>query len=99
MLEICGWVLWLTSFAFEHTADRQKKQFIKDCIKNNIKNAVCDVGLWRYSRHPNYFGEWMVWNSLIITSIPSLLALWQTPEENLLVKVGISLGRVSYNLG
>ena len=76
---------------FEHTADRQKKRFIKDCKEKDIKNAVCDVGLWRYSRHPNYFGEWMVWNSLIITSLPSLLALWQTPEETIIVKIGESV--------
>ena len=90
-LEIFGWILWYFSIMFEHTADRQKKQFIKDCKEKNIKNAVCDVGLWRYSRHPNYFGEWMVWNSLIITSLPSLLALWQTPEENIIVKIGKSV--------
>jgi len=94
-LEVFGWTMWLVSIVFEHTADKQKKAFIKDCLKNNIKNTVCDVGLWRYSRHPNYFGEWMVWNSLIITSIPSLLALWQTPEEALLVKVGMTMGLIT----
>eukprot|EP00092_Neocalanus_flemingeri_P014327 GFUD01015448.1.p1 GENE.GFUD01015448.1~~GFUD01015448.1.p1 ORF type:complete len:317 (+),score=68.45 GFUD01015448.1:34-984(+) len=91
-LEVCGWTMWLLSIVFEHTADKQKKQFVKDCLKNNVKNTVCDVGLWRYSRHPNYFGEWMVWNSLIITSLPSLLALWQTPEESLFTKVGVTWG-------
>ena len=50
------------------------------------------VGLWRYSRHPNYFGEWMVWNSLVLTSLPSLAALWATQEENLAVKLGVTLG-------
>jgi len=94
-LEVFGWTMWLVSIVFEHTADKQKKAFVKDCLKNNIKNTVCDVGLWRYSRHPNYFGEWMVWNSLIITSIPSLLALWQTPEEALLVKVGMTMGLIT----
>lgn len=93
-LEIFGWCLWLASFAFEHTADKQKKRFIKDCAEKKIKGAVCDVGLWRYSRHPNYFGEWMVWNSLIITSIPSLITLWQSEEENLLVKAGLTYGLI-----
>lgn len=88
-LEVFGWALWLVSIVFEHIADRQKKQFVRDCVKNKIKNDVCDVGLWRYCRHPNYFGEWMVWNSLVITSLPSLLALWQSTEESLLIKVGM----------
>ena len=97
-LEIFGWVLWFLSFAFEHTADRQKKQFIKDCAAKKVKGAVCDVGLWRYSRHPNYFGEWMVWNSLIITSIPSLLAMWQDDTEHILIKIGLTYGLVSASL-
>ena len=86
--------MWLSAIIFEHTADIQKKNFVKDCIKKNVKNTVCDVGLWRYSRHPNYFGEWMVWNSLIVTSIPSVLALWQTSDETLITKLGITWGLI-----
>jgi len=41
--------------------------------KNNLKNQVCNVGLWKYTRHPNYFSEWMIWNGLIIASFSSLL--------------------------
>ena len=44
-------------------------------IKKGDRTAVCDNGLWYYSRHPNYFGEWMVWNSLIVFSVPSALNL------------------------
>ena len=58
--ERAGWILWLASYAFEHTADLQKKSFIADCKRKKERGAVCEVGLWRYSRHPNYFGEWMV---------------------------------------
>lgn len=94
-LEVAGWTLWLAALWFEHTADVQKKKFIGECLKNNVKNAICDVGLWRYSRHPNYFGEWMVWNSLVLTSLPSLLALWHTEEETLAIKIGITLGLFS----
>jgi len=97
-LELTGWAMWLASLAYEHVADHQKLFFIMECKKNNVKDAVCDVGLWRYSRHPNYFGEWMVWNSLIVASLPSLFELWRTQEENLLVKAGMTLGlfMVSY---
>lgn len=94
-IEVFGWILWVVSLVFEHTADKQKKRFARDCKKAGVKNAVCDVGLWRFSRHPNYFGEWMVWNSLVITSLPSLLALWQSQDEALLVKVGMSGGLLS----
>ena len=54
-LEVFGWTLWLMSIAFEYTANKQKKAFVKDGLEKNAKNAVCDVGLLRYSRHPNYF--------------------------------------------
>jgi steroid 5-alpha reductase family enzyme len=40
-------------------------------------NRVCNLGLWRYSRHPNYFAEWMVWNGLVIAAVPSLIALYE----------------------
>ena len=33
------------------------------------------MGLWRYCRHPNYFGEWMVWNSIILIALPSIFRL------------------------
>ena len=56
------------------------------------------MGLWRYSRHPNYFGEWMVWNSLIITSIPSVLALWESSEESLLIKGGLTFGLIQASM-
>jgi len=91
-LEIMGWVLWLSSLVFEHVSDLQKKAFIRECSQKNIKNAICEVGLWRYSRHPNYFGEWMVWNSLVLTTLPSLFAFWSTSEELLMVKIGVTCG-------
>jgi len=71
-LEIVGYLLWAAALLFEHTADTQKLNFAVRCKKNGLKAQCCDVGLWRYSRHPNYFGEWMVWNSLILSTLPSL---------------------------
>ena len=87
VLEITGWLLWLSSLVFEHSADKQKKAFIKNCAEKNISGEVCDVGLWNYCRHPNYFGEWMVWNSLILTSIPALLFILSSQDFHFLVKV------------
>ena len=71
-LEILGYFFWLVFFGMEHFADIQKQQFFKKAFLENRKKQVCNVGLWKYSRHPNYFAEWMVWNSLILSSLPSL---------------------------
>ena len=71
-LEILGYLLWVLFFLLEHIADLQKQKFLKQCYLENKKRQVCVVGLWKYTRHPNYFAEWMVWNALIVSSIPSL---------------------------
>eukprot|EP01084_Bolivina_argentea_P311978 540083_1 len=99
-LEKFGCILWLLSLSFEHTADLQKLKFIRKAAKNKIKNSVCNVGLWNYSRHPNYFFEWMVWNSLIISSIPSIKILLQNKNEERSTKYGIifALLAVSYSM-
>lgn len=71
ILEILGIIIWLGAFVMESVADGQKLMFLKQMKKSNEKNKVCTIGLWSYSRHPNYFAEWMVWNALIIGSIAS----------------------------
>ena len=93
--EMAGWALWLGALAFEHTADTQKLAFARRCKRDGVKKAVCTVGLWRYSRHPNYFGEWMVWCALVLTSLPSLRALWATRAEGALVKACCTAGLFS----
>jgi steroid 5-alpha reductase family enzyme len=50
----------------ERAADRQLARFGAD-LKN--KSKICDAGLWGYSRHPNYFFEWLVWVSFAIIAI------------------------------
>jgi steroid 5-alpha reductase family enzyme len=82
-LEILGYLLWLVFFGVEHVADIQKQQFSKKAFLENRKKQVCNVGLWKYSRHPNYFAEWMVWNSLILSSLPSLFYFYLV-ERNLI---------------
>ena len=83
LLEILGYLLWLVSFGMEHFADIQKQQFSKKAFLENRKKQICNVGLWKYSRHPNYFAEWMVWNSLILSSLPSLFYFYLV-ERNLI---------------
>ncbi len=73
MIEWLGLAIWVAAFVFESMADQQKIAFIAQSQKNGVKKGVCNTGLWRYSRHPNYFAEWMVWNGLIVMSLPSLV--------------------------
>jgi len=56
--EIAGAIIWLLGVSGEALSDRQLAAF-KAHPTNQGK--VCDLGLWRYSRHPNYFFEWTVW--------------------------------------
>lgn len=62
-LEIAGIVLWMFALAGEALADAQLKRFKQDPTN---RGKVCAVGLWRFSRHPNYFFEWMVWVSFAV---------------------------------
>jgi steroid 5-alpha reductase family enzyme len=54
-------------------ADLQKSRFTGGY--GNTGTGICDVGLWRYSRHPNYFGQWVQWVALVGLALPSLAAL------------------------
>ncbi len=76
IFEIIGLLIWLGAFLMESLADTQKLKFLRDMKKAGKKNQVCNVGLWKYSRHPNYFSEWMVWNGLVIASIPSWIYMF-----------------------
>ncbi len=79
ILEMAGYSLWVAAFLFEFIADAQKARFGLRMKREKRKGEHCEEGLWRYSRHPNYFGEWMVWNALVLSSIPSLIALTDVP--------------------
>ncbi|MDG1031540.1 MAG: DUF1295 domain-containing protein [Flavobacteriaceae bacterium] len=93
ILEITGFVLWIVFFVMEHLSDIQKQAFLINAKKNNLKNQVCNVGLWNYTRHPNYFSEWMIWNALILASFSSLL---YTEEIYIFIGVLISLLYISF---
>lgn len=53
-----GWAVWLFGFLYEAVADWQLARFKAD---PGNRGRVMDRGLWRYSRHPNYFGEIVLW--------------------------------------
>jgi len=72
LFEFLGVAMWLKGFFFEVTADAQKSAF-----KNSGRPGFISSGLWSYSRHPNYFGEALLWWGLFVYAIPSLSgALW-----------------------
>lgn len=80
---VLGVSIWLISLAGESIADRQLAAF-----RNNPDNRkqVCNIGLWRYSRHPNYFFEWLHWFSypLIALGAPWQWITWLGPVLMLL---------------
>ena len=91
LLEIIGFTIFIFSIVFETVADYQKLKFLKEMKRQNKKNMVCDIGLWKYTRHPNYFAEWMVWNGLIIASIPSYISLFDSEALWLWIMIGVAL--------
>ena len=86
-----GLIIWLIGFATEVTADEQKRRF-----RNNAENngQFITTGLWSISRHPNYFGEIMVWIGMALISFP-VLSGWQYATLISPVFVTVLLTRVS----
>jgi len=66
--EWTGVVLWIMSVIGESIADAQLKKFKSD---TSNKGKICETGLWNYSRHPNYFFEWLVWVSFFVFALGS----------------------------
>lgn len=74
-LALAGALLWAVGFIFETVGDRQLAQFKADPAR---RGTVLDTGLWRYTRHPNYFGDAAVWAGLFLVaadSWPGILTL------------------------
>ena len=70
---VVGVLLWLIGFTFEAVGDYQLSVFIKQ--KKN-KGDVIQTGLWRYTRHPNYFGEVVLWWGIFIVVLPLDNGIW-----------------------
>jgi steroid 5-alpha reductase family enzyme len=68
--EYTGAALWVIAFLGETFADFQLLGFKRNPAN---KGQVCNVGLWRYSRHPNYFFEWLIWMAYAVYAFPSPL--------------------------
>ena len=72
VLGVVGLVVWMVGFAIEVVADSQKTAF-----RREAKNAgdFITTGLWSWSRHPNYFGEIVLWTGMAIMVLPALAGL------------------------
>lgn len=68
VFEYTAAILWVAAIVGEITADMQLNAF-----KSNTENRgkTCRVGLWKYSRHPNYFFEWFIWVAFCLFAIDS----------------------------
>lgn len=64
--EMFGLLIWMVGVVGESVADAQLRRF-KQQPEN--QNALCEEGLWRYSRHPNYFFEWIVWLGFFLIAL------------------------------
>jgi steroid 5-alpha reductase family enzyme len=81
-LTFIGFLVCISAVLIQAIADRQM-----DLFRNNIrmKENHIDVGLWRFSRHPNYFGEVLFWWGIWIMQISVKLSLWFTVVGPILV--------------
>lgn len=70
-LDLAGLAVWLTGFAIEVVADAQKSRFREEHPKRFV-----DTGIWAWSRHPNYFGEIVLWIGIAIIAASTLRG-WQ----------------------
>jgi steroid 5-alpha reductase family enzyme len=67
-LEALGVAIWLVGLIGESLADGQLAAFKRDPAN---RGKVCEIGLWRYSRHPNYFFEWTIWIGYAVFALAS----------------------------
>jgi steroid 5-alpha reductase family enzyme len=66
LLDTLGFAVWLTGFVFEAVGDYQLVVFKSE---PGSKGKVMDQGLWKYTRHPNYFGEATLWWGYFIIAL------------------------------
>lgn len=68
LTDLLGLCVWLLGFFFESVGDHQLDRFVKNPAN---RGKIMDGGLWRYTRHPNYFGEITMWWGIFIIALPS----------------------------
>ena len=91
ILALIGLLIWIFGFTFEVVADTQKKRFRADPTS---KGKFIQTGLWSLSRHPNYFGEIVLWIGVTVIAMPVLRG-WQWVTIISPVFVTVLLTRIS----
>lgn len=91
LFAIFGFLLWMIGFIIEVTADSQKERFKSDPVN---KGRFIHTGLWSRSRHPNYFGEILLWVGIAVITLPGLYG-WQWVGMISPIFVTLLLTRVS----
>lgn len=70
VFSIVGTIIWIVGFIFESFGDKQLKDFLS---KPENKGKILNTGLWKYTRHPNYFGEVTQWWGIWFIALSSTL--------------------------
>lgn len=73
VFDMLGLLIWITGFAFESIGDSQLRRFIADPAN---RGAIMDKGLWKYTRHPNYFGEVLQWWGIFVIGLSVPNGVW-----------------------
>lgn len=89
LLLLLGVVWGALAIVGESIADAQLRRFR---LQAENRGMTCRVGLWRYSRHPNYFFEWLHWWAYVLMCLPSL---WAVPALSGPVLMALFLFRVT----
>ncbi|KND47392.1 MAG: 3-oxo-5-alpha-steroid 4-dehydrogenase 1 [Parcubacteria bacterium C7867-004] len=71
IVALFGLLIWVKGFVFEAMADYELDRFIKN---PENKDKIMDQGLWHYSRHPNYYGESLMWWGIAVIAFGTLFA-------------------------
>ncbi|MES2552100.1 MAG: DUF1295 domain-containing protein [Pseudomonadota bacterium] len=90
-LDVAGALLWLFGFTWESTGDWQLAKFK---ARPSNKGKVMDKGLWAYSRHPNYFGEFCLWWGYFLIAL-SAGAWWSIASPLLMTLLLLKVSGVS----
>lgn len=88
---VIGTLTWAAGFTLEVIADRQKSRFVSDPAN---RGRFIDAGVWAWSRHPNYFGEIVLWIGIALIAVPNLSG-WQWITLTSPVFVIVLLTRIS----